>query len=111
VAHIRFQCERLAVLHRHRPRWLLGLTLAVHQVFFAGVTLAIWAGHRRALRAGGYSFPRFWATAWRKMRFAWRIMSPALYHWPANLRSTQSTESTQSTQSTQSTRAIAGHKA
>ena len=76
IPHIRFQCERLLILHRGRSRWLLALTMALHRFFFAGVTLAIWAGHRRALRAGGYTFRRFWRTAWAKMRCAWRMMSP-----------------------------------
>ncbi len=59
VAHIRFQCERLAILHRRRPRWLLSLTMACHRVLFAGITAAVWLGHRRALRAGGYTRFRF----------------------------------------------------
>ena len=81
VPHIRFQCERLAVLHRGRPRWLLGLTMVLHRAAFAGITLAVWAGHRRALRAGGYGFRRFWRAAWAKMGVAWRDMSPAAYSW------------------------------
>jgi hypothetical protein len=80
--HVRFQCERLAILHRHRPRVLRAATMAVHRVLFAGVTLAIWAGHRRALKAGGYSFWRFWRAAWKKMGQAWCAMDPRRYHWP-----------------------------
>ena len=81
VAHIRFQCERLAILHRRRARWLRGLTMALHRVLFAGVTLAIWAGHRKALRAGGYGFRHFWRSAWDRMKHAWRTMSPDGYRW------------------------------
>jgi hypothetical protein len=81
VKHVRFQCERLAILHRHRPRWLHWLTMRLHRVFFAGVTLAIWIGHRRALRAGGYGFGRFWRSAWTRMRHAWSIMDPRGYAW------------------------------
>ena len=81
VAHIRFQCERLAILHRRRARPLRALTLGLHRVLFAGITLAVWLGHRRALRAGGFSFLRFWRTTWRRMRFAWRLMAPAAYRW------------------------------
>jgi hypothetical protein len=83
VPHIRFQCERLAVLHRRRPRPLWALTMAAHRVLFAGITLAVWAGHRRALRAGGYTFGRFWRAAWGRMGRAWRLMDPAGYRWPA----------------------------
>ena len=81
VPHIRFQCERLAILHRDRPRWLRALTMLLHRVFFTGVTLAIWAGHRRALRAGGYGFGRFWRSAWARMNHAWRTMDPHGYSW------------------------------
>lgn len=84
VPHIRFQCERLAVLHRRRSRGLLALTGFVHRLFFAGVTLAVWVGHRRAYRAGGYTFGRFWAAAWRNMRYAWRWMRPDAYDWTAS---------------------------
>lgn len=83
VPHIRFQCERLAVLHRGRGRVLRAVTLAVHRAFFAAITVAVWAGHRRALRAGGFTFGRFWRAAWAKMRRAWRAMDPAAYRWPA----------------------------
>jgi hypothetical protein len=81
VAHIRFQCERLAILHRRHARWLRMLILAVHRLMFAAISLAVWAGHRRALRAGGYPFARFWRAAWNRMRYAWRTMSPNSYRW------------------------------
>jgi hypothetical protein len=81
VAHIRFQCERLAMLHRSRPGWLLAMTMAFHRAFFTFVTLAVWLGHRHALRAGGYRFRRFWTHAWSKMRCAWSLMNPRAYSW------------------------------
>lgn len=83
VPHIRFQCERLALLHRHRPRLLLALTHAGQTVLFAAITLAVWLGHRRVLRAGGYSFGHYWSTAWRRMRRASRSTAPSAYDWPA----------------------------
>jgi hypothetical protein len=81
VPHIRFQCERLAIIHRKRNRVCRALTLAVHRVLFAGITLTVWACHRRALRAGGYRFGRFWRTAWARMRNAWKAMNPRVYRW------------------------------
>jgi hypothetical protein len=81
IPHIRFQCERLAMLLRDRPRWLRALTMVLHRILFTGVTLAIWAGHRRALKAGGYGFGRFWSAAWAKMNHAWRLMNPGNYCW------------------------------
>lgn len=81
TAHIRFQCERLAVLHRERSKPLRRMTSALHVLLFTAITVAVWAGHRRALRAGGCVFRIFWRAAWSKMRFAWRIMDPNRYSW------------------------------
>jgi hypothetical protein len=81
VVHILFQCERLAILHKRRAAWLLMLTMVLHRIMFAGITLAVWAGHKKALRAGGFDFPRFWSGAWAKMRHAWRMMAPKQYEW------------------------------
>ena len=81
VPHLRFQCERLAILQRHRPAFLRALTMLLHRLFFTGVTLTIWIGHRRALRAGGYGFSRFWKSAWGKMNQAWAMMDSHGYRW------------------------------
>ena len=50
--HIRFQCERLAILHHRRCRLFHFLTMACHRVFFFGITLAIWLLHRRGAAGG-----------------------------------------------------------
>ncbi len=76
VPHIRFQCERLAILHRRRSKLLRQLTLVFHRFLFAGITLAVWFGHRKALRAGGYGFRKFWRAVWRKMHHAWENYVP-----------------------------------
>ncbi|MEM7582897.1 MAG: ferritin-like domain-containing protein [Acidobacteriota bacterium] len=81
VHHIRFQYERLAILLRRRPRFLLRLTFGLQRLLFGGTTLAVWAGHRRVLRAGGFTFGSFWKSAWLRMEFAWRRMDPARYRW------------------------------
>ena len=65
VPHIHFQCQRLANLQCRRSRPGLLFTAALQRVLFAAITLAIWLGHRRALRAGGYRFPLFWRSVWR----------------------------------------------
>jgi hypothetical protein len=85
VAHVRFQCELLALLQRGRPRGVRALAEGLHRVLFAGTTLVIWAGHRRALRAGGFRFRTFWRSAWAKMGAAWRRTDPTAYHWPVRL--------------------------
>lgn len=77
VPHVRFQCERLALLLRRRGRFGRRLTLLAHRLFFALIVLLVWAGHRRALRAGGYGWRRYWRAAWDRMGAAWRLMSPS----------------------------------
>ncbi len=88
VAHLRFQAERLAILHRQRPRWLLSLTYRLQRLLFAGTAMAVWIDHRRALRAGGYRFARYWRTVWTHMEANWLRMRPERYHWDAQLTPT-----------------------
>ena len=83
VPHIRFQCERLAIIRRGRGRVRRVLTGAAHRVLFVGITAAVWVGHRRALRAGGFTLRRFWQGAWAQLGGAWRAMDPQAYRWPA----------------------------
>jgi len=85
VPHIRFQCQRLATLHKTRAAWLRTITMIVHRLMFAGITIAVWTGHKRALQAGGYNFASFWNSAWGKMRHAWRMMPPHRYATLAHL--------------------------
>ncbi len=82
VPHIRFQCERLAMLHRGRNRVFRAVTLGTHRAFFTTLTLAVWFGHGRTLRAGGLTFRRYWRNAWTQMGKAWRLMDPRTYSWP-----------------------------
>lgn len=56
IPHIQFQCERLAILQRRRSPWLRWLTMALHHVLFAGITIAIWCGHRTSLGGGRLPF-------------------------------------------------------
>ncbi len=81
VSHIRFQWERLAILHRNRPKWLLAVTYLLQRILFLGIVIAVWIDHHRALQAGGYSFKRYWRTAWAKMNYAWKMMKPTIYRW------------------------------
>ncbi|MGL4553799.1 MAG: ferritin-like domain-containing protein, partial [Gemmataceae bacterium] len=80
--HIRFQCERFAILFRGRPVYRRLSLLFQAALFFAAV-FAVWAGHRRVLRAGGYGWGRFWSASWRAMGRAWSLMQPGRYRWPA----------------------------
>src|SRR5262249_13381122 len=64
VPHLRFQCERLAILFRRRRRFAFHLTMLAQRFCFAAVVVLVWVGHRRALRAGGYGWRRFWRASW-----------------------------------------------
>jgi hypothetical protein len=77
--HIRFQAERLAMLRRGRPAFRLALSRALDVLLFAGAALACWSGHRRVLRAGGFSLLAFWRQGWRTFRTAARQMDPRRY--------------------------------
>jgi len=81
VPHIRFQCERLAILHHRRSRSLMAVTQMFHFFFFAGVTIAVWIGHRKVYRAGGMGFTQYWRMVWSRMKQAWRMMKPGRYEW------------------------------
>lgn len=81
VPHIRFQCERLAILYRRRSRFAFRLTMRVQRLGFLAVVALVWMGHRRALAAGGYGWQRYWRSAWTKMKTAWRLMDPQRYAW------------------------------
>ncbi len=74
VHHLRFQYERLAQVYAGRGKFSLWLTLGIQRILFFGTVIAVWVGHHRALRSGGYPFTRFWQTAWKRMRFHWKRM-------------------------------------
>ncbi len=76
IPHLRFQCERLAMIFERRSRPAYRLTMLVHRVCFFAVVALVWIGHRRAIRAGGYTWRRYWRAAWDRMNAAWRMMDP-----------------------------------
>jgi hypothetical protein len=81
VPHLRFQCERLAILFSRRSRLAFRLTLLCHRLCFLAILALVWLGHRKALRAGGYSWRRYWRASWDRMKACWRLMSPTRYDW------------------------------
>lgn len=83
LPHLRFQCERLAAIFRDRGPVGLRVTMALHRVFFLIVMGLVWVGHRRAFRAGGYSWRRYWRASWDRMAWGWRKMDPTCYDWGA----------------------------
>jgi hypothetical protein len=85
VEHVRFQCERLAILRRSWPGILIGLTHAWHWFFMAGTCVVVWRKHRLLLRRGGYGFLSFCRAVFRELREAIGIMDPRSYSWPATV--------------------------
>ena len=80
-AHVRFQCERLALIRSRRSRWRLLLDHLVDAFLFVGAALACWCGHRRALRAGARTFSVYWRDAFRKAAVARKQKDPRNYLW------------------------------
>jgi hypothetical protein len=83
IPHLRFQCERLAIIYRGHSPLRFRLTMLAHRPIFLVMIALIWLGHRRALRAGGYGARRYWRAAWDRMNAAWRAMDPRRYAWAA----------------------------
>ncbi len=75
-AHVRFQCERLALLRRGRGRIALALTHFLDLALFLAAVGCLWCGHRRVLRAGGFGFRAFWREARSKQCHAWKQKDP-----------------------------------
>ena len=77
VEHVRFQAERLGLLRAQRPAWLEFASRGLHRLMLAVACLVVWRKHRPALRAGGYSFRRYWQSCQRELRIALAHMTPA----------------------------------
>lgn len=77
--HVRFQCERLAILRRRRGRAWRTLCVAAHRVLMLGTLPVVWMKHRRALVAGGFGWRRFWRCTWDHAERASRIADPDSY--------------------------------
>jgi hypothetical protein len=77
--HVRFQCERLAILRRHRSRPVLFVKRILQRFFFTGTCCVFWLKHRRAMRAGGYGAIAFGRSARRHFRSAIHLMDPRRY--------------------------------
>jgi hypothetical protein len=65
--HLRFQWVRLDAAQSRRPAWLQTIVIAGRHVLFLAVVLAVWADHRRLLKAAGHSPRSFWSEARRQM--------------------------------------------
>ena len=78
-AHVRFQCERLALLRQRDGRCRLALKRLAQRSFFLGTCLVFWLKHAPVMRAGGFGFLSFLRAGRRQMNVAARIMHPRQY--------------------------------
>ncbi len=60
VAHVTFQCERLARMRMNMPWHSIAVREALHVFLFAGTRVVVWRDHRHAFRAGGFNLRRYW---------------------------------------------------
>ena len=75
-AHVRFQCDYLAVIRKDRRDWTLALTEALQRFLFFGTCLVVWKSHRRAIEQGGIKFRSFWKMCRQEINTALRQMKP-----------------------------------
>ncbi len=79
--HVRFQCERLAILRREKSEFALLWRDAVYGIFFRVTLVVVWWKLGRAMWGGGLGVLRFWRGAIRELRGAMGIMDPRGYAW------------------------------
>jgi hypothetical protein len=77
--HVRFQCERLAILRRDRVRWVILLKQSIHRAFMAVTCLVFWWKHGKAVRTGGYGLFAFLRSVRRHFRHALIMADPRHY--------------------------------
>jgi hypothetical protein len=77
--HVRFHCERLALLRRRRWRLRLALSHAVDRLLFAAAALTCWCGHRRVLGAGGLGLAGYCRQCRRAFAAVVRQKNPGRY--------------------------------
>jgi secondary thiamine-phosphate synthase enzyme len=74
VQHVYFHTSTLAALRKGRsPAWS-ALFDWLYSVFFQATLAAVWIGHAKVFRAGGFSFRRFWKTALLHLRHAHQLV-------------------------------------
>lgn len=62
--HVRFQCERLALLRRRRRRVLVELAALAHRLLIEVAVAVVFSGHRPVLRRGGFDYRGFRRRVW-----------------------------------------------
>ena len=63
--HIEFQCERMDIIFTNKPAPLKFTSRLVYPFFFFATSLVVWMAHKKAFKAGGINYSRYF----RKMKF------------------------------------------
>lgn len=74
--HVAFQSQRLAILGRHRPRWMIIVMQRAYRVFFAITAAVVWKGHAPVFRAAGISAGAFHQDCRERLQAALTTMDP-----------------------------------
>jgi hypothetical protein len=77
--HVRFQCERLAIMARNYGCARLVVRYGFQRFFMLMTLPIVWASHRHAYRAGGFSFGRFASETWLAFSRSVPRMHPQSY--------------------------------
>ena len=77
--HVRFQCERLAIMARTYNCARLVARYGFQRFFMLATLPIVWASHRHAYRAGGFSFDRFVSETWLAFSRSVPSMHPKSY--------------------------------
>ncbi len=72
--HIRFQCERLALIVQGRPPGLRLFTQGAQVALCGCVIGSVWALHRHVFALRGWDFGEFSRRVWGKLQRAWQLM-------------------------------------
>ena len=74
--HVAFQSQRLAILRRRRPRWVIALVHACYRAFFWVTAGVVWLGHAPVFRAAGMRPRDFRESCRDRLEAALRYMDP-----------------------------------
>lgn len=74
IQHLKFQAGTLKKIRANRSGPAYWLTRWLERLFFAGVLMVVWLGHRTVYRAGGFTLKKFWLANWKRhyQTFAYR---------------------------------------
>jgi hypothetical protein len=97
VQHVRFQCQRLAIIRQGRWAWRNRLMIGLQWGLMHLTTLIVWRKHGPAMKRGGIGFGAFCRQLRRQMRISTRLMNPLAYAPAPAVRSLQTSAGTDKT--------------